>query len=228
MLLVLTWAAGMVDAVSYLGLGHVFTAMMTGNTVLLGLALAQGEMLAAARSILALLGFALGVTLGAMVVEPDESETEWPHVVTAAFAMEAAVLLGFAGLWHWSGPARGDHTVHVLIMLLGTAMGIQAAAVRRLDVPGIATTFITGTITSLFVDVVDWSRSSAHAWHGPSGDLIKWEQRIGLLAGVFVVYGLGAFCGGVLQAHYPPLVSIAPLAAVGLVVVNASFRYRQV
>ena len=43
MLLVLTLAAGSVDAISYLGLGHVFTAMMTGNTVLLGLALAQGE-----------------------------------------------------------------------------------------------------------------------------------------------------------------------------------------
>ncbi len=38
MLLMLTWAAGSVDAISYLGLGHVFTAMMTGNTVLLGLA----------------------------------------------------------------------------------------------------------------------------------------------------------------------------------------------
>src|SRR5215470_4720288 len=96
MLLVLTWAAGAVDAVSYFGLGRVFTAMMTGNTVLLGLALAQGELLAAARSILALLGFALGVTLAAIVVERDESDSEWPHVVTAAFAVEAAVLLVFA------------------------------------------------------------------------------------------------------------------------------------
>jgi uncharacterized membrane protein YoaK (UPF0700 family) len=34
MLLILTWAAGCVDAISYLGLGHVFPAMMTGNTVL--------------------------------------------------------------------------------------------------------------------------------------------------------------------------------------------------
>ena len=43
MLLLLTLVAASVDAISYLGLGHVFTAMMTGNTVLLGLALAQGE-----------------------------------------------------------------------------------------------------------------------------------------------------------------------------------------
>jgi uncharacterized membrane protein YoaK (UPF0700 family) len=59
MLLLLTLAAASVDAISYLGLGHVFTAMMTGNTVLLGLALAQGEVLAALRSILALIGLRL-------------------------------------------------------------------------------------------------------------------------------------------------------------------------
>ena len=47
MLLLLSLAAASLDAISYLGLGRVFTAMMTGNTVLLGLALAQGEVLAA-------------------------------------------------------------------------------------------------------------------------------------------------------------------------------------
>jgi uncharacterized membrane protein YoaK (UPF0700 family) len=225
MLLVLTWAAGTADAVSYFGLGHVFTAMMTGNTVLLGLALAQGQLLAAARSILALLGFALGVTVGAIVVEHDESESEWPRAVTAAFALEAAVLLVFAALWFWSGASRAAQTVHGLIVLLGTAMGIQAATVRRLDVPGIATTYITGTITSLFVDVVGWSRSPAHMWSGPTGDMVKWEQRVGLLAGVFFVYGFGAFCGGALQAHYPTFVSFAPLIALAIVVVNAVVRY---
>ena len=51
MVLVLTWAAGGVDAISYLGLGHVFTANMTGNAVLLGLAVGQGQGLAALRSL---------------------------------------------------------------------------------------------------------------------------------------------------------------------------------
>lgn len=60
MLLILTWAAGCVDAISYLGLDRVFTAMMTGNTVLLGLALGQGEIQAALPSILALTGIAAG------------------------------------------------------------------------------------------------------------------------------------------------------------------------
>ena len=225
MLLILTWAAGAVDAVSYLDLGRVFTAMMTGNTVLLGLALAQGELLAAGRSILALLGFALGVTAGAMVVERDESESEWPRAVTAALGLEAAILAVSAVVWHLKDPALGVHNVPVLIVLLGTAMGVQAAAVRRLDVPGIATTYLTGTITSLFVDVVGWSRSHTHVWRGPSGDIVKWEQRVGLLAGVFLVYGFGAFSGGLLQAHYPALASAAPFAAVLTVVASAVRRY---
>src|SRR5713101_4756396 len=86
MLLVLTWAAGSVDAISYFGLGHVFTAMMTGNTVLLGLALAQGEVLAALRSILALVGFSVGVFVGALIVERESQSPDWPAVVTNAIA----------------------------------------------------------------------------------------------------------------------------------------------
>src|SRR5262245_48074699 len=84
MLLALTFSAGSVDAISYLGLGHVFTAMMTGNTVLLGLALAQGESLAALRSIIALLGFAIGVFAGAIIVERESEPAEWPAAVTVA------------------------------------------------------------------------------------------------------------------------------------------------
>ena len=92
MLLLLTLAAASVDAISYLGLGHVFTAMMTGNTVLLGLALAQGEVLAALRSILALIGFAIGVFAGAIIVERESYPEEWPAAVTAALAFETIIL----------------------------------------------------------------------------------------------------------------------------------------
>ena len=224
MLLALTWAAGSVDAISYLSLGHVFTAMMTGNTVLLGLALAQGEILAAVRSIVALLGFALGVALGALIVERDETEEEWPAPVTAALVVEGFLLAVFAAAWHWTGAAPGG--MHFSIVLLGAAMGVQAAAVRRLGVPGIATTYITGPVTSLFVDLVVWTRSSTIRPPAPAGETAGWEQRVGLLAGVFFVYGLGAFSGAVLEAHRPSLAAAAPLIAVGLVAANAWVRYR--
>src|SRR5262245_5866467 len=112
MLLMLTWAAGSIDAISYLGLGHVFTAMMTGNTVLLGLALAQGELLAAWRSILALLGFVAGAAVGALIVERRPRDGTWTSAVTGALALEAVLLAVFGWFWHLSGPVRGGGIVY--------------------------------------------------------------------------------------------------------------------
>ena len=60
LVLLLAWAAGSVDAIGFLGLGHVFTANMTGNTVLLGLSLGEGRSLAALANVTALSGFILG------------------------------------------------------------------------------------------------------------------------------------------------------------------------
>lgn len=224
MLLALTWAAGSVDAISYLGLGHVFTAMMTGNTALLGLALAQGEVWAVLRSIIALVGFAAGAAVGALIVERGGERDVWPPAVTWALALEGTVLLLFSVVWALSGPGRGEGAVHILIVLSGVAMGIQAAAVRRLGVPGIATTYITGTLTSLMVDLVGWLRAGVQTAAVDAAPAVNWERRVGLLAAVFVVYGLGALAGAVLQARASPLVTLSPLLAVAAVVANVSVR----
>jgi uncharacterized membrane protein YoaK (UPF0700 family) len=236
MLLLLTWAAGSVDAVSYLGLGHVFTAMMTGNTVLLGMAIGQGQVLAALRSLTALGGFCLGAAVGALIVERDKKQQEWPRAVTAALALEGITLGLFTITWHLTDPARSAGTLHVLILLPGLAMGIQAAAVRHLGVPGIATTYITGTITSLMVDLTAYLRSTtapllARRSLGETAPgaapALRWEGRMGLLAAVFLFYGLGALAGSVLQVRSSPLVTLSPLVAVALVVLNASLLGRR-
>jgi uncharacterized membrane protein YoaK (UPF0700 family) len=231
MLLLLTLAAASVDAISYFGLGHVFTAMMTGNTVLLGLALAQGEALAALRSILALIGFSIGVFAGAIVVERESEPTEWPAAVTTALAFETLVLAIFVATSTLFDSTRAV-IIYLLIILSAFAMGIQSAAVRRLGVPGIATTYITGTLTSLMVDLLGWLRSIAARLPiaktaGRRGvERVPWDQRVGLLAGVVTLYCLGALIGGVLQIYSAPLAALFPLAAVTLVVVNAVIRQR--
>ena len=232
MLLLLTLAAASVDAISYLGLGHVFTAMMTGNTVLLGLALAQGEVLAALRSILALIGFAIGVFAGAMIVERESYPAEWPAAVTVALAFETIILAIFAANFILLDNIHGG-MIFLLIVLSAFAMGVQSAAVRRLGVPGIATTYITGTLTSLMVDLLGWLRSiaarlpvSKTAERSEVHQRIPWDQRVGLLAGVVSLYCLGALIGGVLQVYSAPLAPLFPLGAVILVVVNAVIRQR--
>ena len=64
LLLALTATTGFVDAVSYLALGHVFTANMTGNVVFLGFAVAKVPELSIARSGAALGAFVIGAALG--------------------------------------------------------------------------------------------------------------------------------------------------------------------
>ena len=231
MLLLLTVVAASVDAISYLGLGHVFTAMMTGNTVLLGLALAQGEVLAALRSILALIGFSVGVFVGAMIVERESYPADWPAVVTVALALEATILAIFAANFILFDNIHGG-VIFLLIVLSAFAMGVQSAAVRRLGVPGIATTYITGTLTSLMVDLLGSLRSiaarlpvSKTAERGKV-QRIPWDQRVGLLGGVVSLYCVGALMGGVLQVYSAPLAPLFPLGMVILVVVNAVIRQR--
>ena len=63
-LLGMTAVTGLVDAVSFLSLGRVFTANMTGNIVLLAFATAHVSGLSIARSLTALLGFLVGALLG--------------------------------------------------------------------------------------------------------------------------------------------------------------------
>jgi uncharacterized membrane protein YoaK (UPF0700 family) len=61
----LTLGSGVTDVAAFLTLGDVFTSAMTGNTALLGIALSQGRILSATHSFSALLGFAVGASLGA-------------------------------------------------------------------------------------------------------------------------------------------------------------------
>src|ERR1700680_1756988 len=67
-LMVLTVTTGVIDAVSFVGLGHVFTANMTGNVVVIGFGLAGAEGVSVARSLVALGSFAAGAVLGGRLV----------------------------------------------------------------------------------------------------------------------------------------------------------------
>src|SRR3977135_2822359 len=63
----LTFVTGLIDAVSFLGLGHVFTANMTGNVVFVGFALGGAADLSVLRSLAALGAFASGSGVGGVV-----------------------------------------------------------------------------------------------------------------------------------------------------------------
>jgi uncharacterized membrane protein YoaK (UPF0700 family) len=204
--LLLTGAAGYVDAVSYLALGRVFTANMTGNTVLLGLALVQRDGGAIIRTALALGAFVAGAAIGAWLVHRSEGPAEWPRGVTIALGIECVLLAALAA----------DRSAMLVgrVALAALAMGIQSAAARRLDVFGIATTFVTGTLTSLVSLIARHGVGPTAAGHGKR-----------LLATAWVVYVVGAMAAGAAMQTMPGVALLVPMLVVVGVVAIATAQF---
>ena len=145
----LTISSGVVDAVSFLALGKVFTAFMTGNFAFLGMAIASatgsttyGVVPPRVISVLAALaGFAVGVFLATKIVRqhaPHDVEQAtgvvWPARTTAALGISLLAHLCFVLIWFATSARPGDNIIPVLLAVWGLAMGIQSGAVRKLDV----------------------------------------------------------------------------------------------
>ena len=145
-LLVITVTSGLVDAVSYLGLGHVFTANMTGNVVFLGFALGGSHDVSITASLVALGGFLFGALCGGRVVAKDARAT-LPFIL----ALEIVLLASGACVAAFTD-ARGALARGVLLVLLSMPMGLQNAAVRRLAVADMTTTVLTLTLTGIAAD----------------------------------------------------------------------------
>jgi uncharacterized membrane protein YoaK (UPF0700 family) len=149
-LLVQTAATGLIDAVSYLALGHVFTANMTGNFVFLAFAVAGAPGLSIPRSAVSLAAFLAGAVAGGRLAA-RRGTAPLPRWVATAFAMEAALLLA-AALAAATGTRTAPVTVYGIIALTALAMGVRTATVRTLAVPDLTTTVLTLTLTGLAAD----------------------------------------------------------------------------
>ncbi len=209
LLIALTFAAGSVDAVALLRL-DVFTAVMTGNIVLLGLAIGQGAFGNALRSIVALVAYGVGVVVGARIVGAVAIETHWSPKVTRALAVEWVLQLAFLIGWLLTGANPDGISAATLIAFSGIAMGIQAATARALA-PGMSTTYVTGTLTGLL--------SELSALGSVSGDRLR-------RASIVVALAFGAVAGALVLSTVPLLAPAIPLAVVGAVVLIAATRIR--
>lgn len=161
MLLVLTLVTGVVDAVSYLELGHVFVANMTGNVVFLGFALAGAAGLSATASLAALAAFLLGALAGGHLSRRLPGHRG--HLLTAAVAAQAVLVAAGTALAAVAGH-EAEGVRYTLIGLLGFAMGGQNAVVRSLKVPDLTTTVLTMTITALAADRSGPRRLASAVW----------------------------------------------------------------
>lgn len=203
----LTAAAGSTDAVAYLGLGRVFTANMTGNLVLLGVAIGQGQLAGSLRSVIAFAAFGIGVFACARLTTTAGAAAVWPRSVTLAIVVELLLMVVLAAAWATAGDHPAALAIDFLIAISAGAMGVQAAATRRLRV-AVTTTFLTGTLTSLIAELA-----------GVSPDWSRWK----LWAGTLVCMVLGAAAGTAVLFVWRPA---APLVAVLLVAIVAAAASR--
>ena len=150
LLIAWTFVTGLVDAFSYLVLGRVFVANMTGNVVFLGFALGGAPDFSILDSLIALVSFALGALAGGRLGSVLRDH-RGKHV-SAAATIQAALLAGSVVVAAISGPAIAAGYHLALIVLLAIAMGIQNATARKLGVPDLTTTVLTLTITGIAAD----------------------------------------------------------------------------
>jgi uncharacterized membrane protein YoaK (UPF0700 family) len=150
MLLGMTVVTGLVDAFSYLLLGHVFVANMTGNVVLLGFALVGTPGFSVQASVLAILSFALGALVGGRI--GSWSALRRDRLLGSATSIQVLLISTSVVLASLSGIPVSAPYRYSLITILALAMGVQNAAARKLAVPDLTTTVLTLTITGIAAD----------------------------------------------------------------------------
>jgi uncharacterized membrane protein YoaK (UPF0700 family) len=149
LLVLLTVITGLVDAVSYLALGHVFVANMTGNVVFLGFAVVDAEDFSVPASLTAIAAFLAGALAGGRLGGSHGGHRG--RLFGATLLIEALlVALALALVLAAITPAPVER--YLIIAALSLAMGLQNAAARRLAVPDLTTTVLTLTLTGFAAD----------------------------------------------------------------------------
>jgi uncharacterized membrane protein YoaK (UPF0700 family) len=181
-LALLAAGSGAADVFAFVRLGHVFTSAMTGNTALFALALAQGHVAAAARSVVAFGGFVAGAGIGAM--------------------------LGARRTAFWQLGVG----LRPVTFASAAGMGLQSLLARRVDAPGITTTYFTGTLASIVHAIVG----------APPGARFAYATKRQLA--VFTAYVLGAVAGGLGAGPVPGVAAALPALAAIMAALVAGAR----
>jgi uncharacterized membrane protein YoaK (UPF0700 family) len=204
----LTVVSGIVDAVSFLGLGHVFTANMTGNVVLVGFGIAGAPGFSVTASLCALGCFVGGAVAGGRIAQQVQ-----PHrsLMLVVMAVEASLTAAAAALASTQSDIASGWPRYTLIALLAFAMGTRNSAVRRLGVPDMTTTVVTTTLTGFASD------STLAGGRNPNAALRA--------TSVLSMFG-GALVGALLIQHLHPGWALGTAGAI--LVLTGAYFYREV
>ena len=205
-LLLLTFATGLIDAVSVLVLGHVFVANMTGNVIFLGFWLVPHSGVDLTAAVVAFISFVLGAVIGGRFARHLDREVRvWITAAlgTEGLALMALAVLAGAGVLSYQGTGR-----LILIAGLAAVFGAQNVAARQFGVGELSTTVLTATIVGIGSD----SRLA-----GGRGEREKLRFSVVL-----------TMCGGAVVGATLSRFVVAPVIALAAVMVIAAlivFRY---
>lgn len=199
----LTVVSGFLDAVSFLGLGHVFTANMTGNVALIGFALAGASGFSVWASLCVLGAFLAGAVAGGRLAQKARRPGD---LLLHAMVLEGACTAAAAAVAGTVSDISSAWPRYVVLALIAGGVGLRNAAVRRMGVPDMSTTVLTSTMTAL---------ASTSRLAGGTNPRV----RLGVTS-VVCLFG-GALVGAVLVLHAGAAWSLA--VAVGFVSVAALY-----
>ena len=220
LLVALSFATGIYEAICFLSLGKVFVGFQTGNIVFLGLGVAGTRPPAGSNpvtAVISLAAFIAGAALAmpvlkafggnqevAVEVKDNDVSQVWPRRVSVTLGIGLVLQVGFLAGWMTTTPA---HLAYILVALGAFAMGLQMNAIRALHVPGISTTAFTATVISLASGIGTWSLSAPAL-----------RRLTGCMAGL----AAGAFLGDWMLHHAHPYVPVVPAIVIAAVVSVAS------
>lgn len=215
MAVLLAFGSGAVDVASFTRLGDVFSSVMTGNLVLLGLAIARASAPLAVHALVAFAGYIAGVAAGSHITgAPRRRGRLWPVRVTAVLLVEAVVLAGFAAGWVATDARPSGAWQLGLLVLASVGMGLQSAAMRGLGSRAkVSTTYLTGTLTGVVEGLATGGGARAFDVRG---------------AALLLAVVAGAAAGGVLLFAVPRALPLLPLAALAVVIGTAALHHRAV
>ncbi len=212
LVITLTLVTGSVDAIGLIRLGGVFTSVMTGNMVFLGIAASERSGSIALHTGVAFVTYVIGSFIGARVAghAPEHETHLWPLSVVKALSVELVLIAVFAVWWEFAHATPSPDVAYGLLGINAMALGVQSAAVLRFGVSGLSTTYLTGTLTQF---IAGFTKRD-----GP-----KQVRSSFILLALIVGAALGALCA----LHAPRFAPVVPLGALAVVVVGAWISFHR-
>lgn len=230
----LTAVGGYVDAVGYIALFEVFTANMSGNSIHVGMYLAQRNWMELLRPFCAIVSYVVGMTLTRITVE-IAGRKGIRRIASFTLALEAVLLILFAR----ATPAMhlgqvvdlASPAYFTLVALLAFAMGVQTATLTHVGALTIYTTFVTGTLTKLtesFTRMLFWGYDQLRQTR--MFDIVRLAPRqkdvreAAMLAATWTCYVIGAATGTVCKGRWELRALYTPVAVLMVFIVVDLFR----